>query len=130
MVFPYRARWSQWKRKQKTKKNSIFKKSVSYLNIEIWDVFKKSMENEAVFTKTEMNIKWNVNFRQNNLLASNTLIRASFPLVEVPLKSFFDRVESSAIFLKNVLHEFKSCPGENFLFKKQENVAQIWLEWV
>ena len=37
----------------------------TFIRFKIRAVLKKSIETEAVFTKTEMNNEWNINFRQN-----------------------------------------------------------------
>ena len=56
-------------------------------------LYSKCIETEAVFAKTRKNNESNVDSPQNTLLS--TLVPASFPLVETPLK-LFDLVWSRA----------------------------------
>ena len=53
----------------------------------IYKVCSKSIEAEAVFTTTEMNNEWNVNFLQNTNTAEKSIeIEAAFTNIEVMKK--------------------------------------------
>ena len=75
-------------------------------------MYSKSLENEAVFTKEEMNNKWNFNFIQNSLLR----ILLSLLLVEAYLKHLFSyNAKLRRCIYFNMLHILKIYSSE-FLF--------------
>ena len=70
----------------------------------------KSISTEAVFTKTEKNNEWNMNF----LLSKPLVILASFQQVEAAIKIFFDSVWSCTILFFNASHILKFYPVDEF----------------
>ena len=59
----------------------------------------KSIETKAVFTKTEVNNKWNVDFIQNDDLVIQHTYSSTFPLVTAPLKFLIWHIDENLTFI-------------------------------
>ena len=78
------------------------------------------IENEIVFTNTEMKNEWNVFF--------NTHILASFPLVEVSKNVFWYGAKFRCGISFNVLHILNSYSEMNFLKNSPRSESLVSIE--
>ena len=86
----------------------------------------KSIKSEAVFTKTQMNNEWNINFFKKPPWYLAHLFLSTFPLVIAGLKILFCIGYAVMFLLIFFWFPFNLIIVMSFHFRKQENITQSW----